>query len=90
MAQKTKHYQVNKSLCEVDNGRQVQITSLMGDTVTCHRLRELGFCERVCIKKIADNGSVICGVDQMRVIISQALARNILVADVKEETRAVK
>ncbi|MCA9400131.1 MAG: ferrous iron transport protein A [Candidatus Omnitrophica bacterium] len=66
-------------LCDVNNGSSVRIKQLIGETSACQRLRELGICESACIRKVADNGSLICCIDDSKVIISEHLAKNILV-----------
>lgn len=60
----------------------VRIKCLSAEHGTCHRLREMGFCEQACIVKVADNGALICQVKDCNVIISAHLAKKILVENI--------
>jgi len=71
-----------KTLNDVRNGTFVRIKCLLGEHGTCHRLREMGFCEQACIMKVAENGALICQVKECNVIISKDLAKNGLVENI--------
>lgn len=69
----------SKSLCDVCAGEQVLIECLRGDHGECQRLREMGFCENAQIQMIAHNSAFICKVCDSKIIISEGLARNVIV-----------
>ena len=67
------------SLCNVADGQSVVIKHLKGKDLDCQRLREMGFCEQARVEKISGKGTLICRVCDSKVVISQGLAKNILV-----------
>lgn len=69
----------NATLCDVCEGDCVRVKCLQGKKGDCLRLREMGIFEEAYITKIADNGALICGVNDSRVIISESLAKNVVV-----------
>lgn len=71
-----------QSLAKAPAGKQVRIECIHGDEHTCHRLREMGFCEQSVVEKVAQSGALICKVCDTKVIISKKLAENIIVNDV--------
>lgn len=77
----------HECLCDVRNGSSVRIKNLKGEPAICERLREMGFCETACIRKVADNGALICSVRDSRVMISEHLAKNIYVEPLTTDTR---
>lgn len=70
-----------KNLSEIKNGTYAYIEDLQGNLSECDRLREMGFCENARIEKIADHGALICKVCDARVMISEEMARNIIVSE---------
>ncbi len=71
----------NPSLCDVCNGSCVRVKCLQGKDGDCLRLRELGLSESAHVTKISDNGALICGVNESRIILSEDLAKNVLVEE---------
>ena len=67
------------NLCDVASDLPVRIKVLKGEPQLCHRLREMGFCEFAKIRKISENGGLICDVCGVRIALSRRLAKNILV-----------
>lgn len=63
-------------------GVRLRVRTLKGGAQVCHRLREMGFCELAEIKKLADNGALICQVCGTRVALSRTLGKEILVEPV--------
>lgn len=72
-----------RTLKDVKNGECVRITELQGESGTCHRLREMGFCEKAFVVKIAGDRALICEVCDQRLVISEDLAGSIFVEDAK-------
>src|SRR5262245_17253768 len=68
-----------KSLYDVKDGQSVVVHRVVGEPSDCQRLNEMGFCERARVEKVTESGSVICKVCSTRVILSEGLARSILV-----------
>lgn len=68
-----------KTLSEVSDGQRVRVECLRGEHSDCQRLREMGFCELAQIEKITGRRAVICKVCNTRVVISEELARNVIV-----------
>lgn len=61
-------------------GCDVQIQFLSGPG--CERLRDLGFCEQLQVRKIAGGRNLICSVCGTRMAISRELAEQVLVSPV--------
>ncbi|MCX6865777.1 MAG: FeoA family protein [Verrucomicrobia bacterium] len=68
------------TLNQVGVGRDVRIRVLQGPG--CDRLRDLGFCEQVQVRKLAGGRNPICSVCGTRLAISRELAEQVLVAPV--------
>ncbi len=68
------------SLNRVKVGCDVQIRMLSGPS--CDRLRDLGFCEQMQVRKIAGGRNLICSVCGTRMAISRELAEQVLVCPV--------
>jgi ferrous iron transport protein A len=68
-----------KTLCDVANGQCVLVSRLSGEASFCERLREMGFCESAKVVKLTENGALICRVCESRVVLSEGLARSIIV-----------
>ena len=74
----------SRTLSEVNNGESVRVEALLGEIVDCQRLREMGFCEQAKIMRIAGSKALICKVCDSRVVISEALAKNVVVENWSE------
>ena len=61
-------------------GCDFQVVALKGCEATCHRLREMGFCEQARVRKITAGGNTVCTVCGSRVALSKKLAESIVVA----------
>ncbi|MCU0780719.1 MAG: ferrous iron transport protein A [Akkermansiaceae bacterium] len=48
----------------------------------CERLRDMGFCEQLQVRKLAGGRNLICSVCGTRMAISRELAEQVLVAPV--------
>ena len=71
------------SLAQARCGELLKIVSLRSDSPACHRLRELGFCEMCEVRKVSDNGALICNLLGCRVAIGRDLGSLILVERVR-------
>ena len=68
------------TLNQVKIGLDVQIRLLTGPS--CDRLRDLGFCENIQLRKISNGRNLICSVCGTRLAISRELAEQVLVSPV--------
>ncbi|MES2440516.1 MAG: FeoA family protein [Verrucomicrobiota bacterium] len=68
------------TLNQVKAGCDVQIRVLTGPG--CERLRDLGFCEQIQVRKISGGRNLICSICGTRMAISRELAEQVLVAPV--------
>lgn len=68
-----------KTLFDTAAGARCRVVALNGCQGTCHRLREMGFCENAQVMKISRGGSTICTVCGSRVALSRKLAKCIVV-----------
>lgn len=68
------------TLNQVKAGCDVQIRVLSGPS--CDRLRDLGFCEELRIRKISDGRNLICSICGTRMAISRELAEQVFVCPV--------
>lgn len=59
-------------------GCDMQIRLLSGPA--CDRLRDLGFCEQLQVRKIAGGRNLICSICGTRMAISRELAEQVLVS----------
>ena len=66
------------TLNQVGVGCDVKIRILSGPG--CERLRDLGFCEQLQVRKLAGGRNLICSVCGTRMAISRELADQVLVA----------
>ena len=66
------------TLNQVEVGCDVTIRLLSGPG--CERLRDLGFCEQLQVRKLAGGRNLICSVCGTRMAISRELAEQVLVA----------
>jgi ferrous iron transport protein A len=74
-----------KTLSDVGDGESVRVECLRGEVSDCQRLREMGFCDTAKVVKIAGSGALICKVCDTRVVISEELAKNIIVVECPKE-----
>jgi ferrous iron transport protein A len=68
------------SLNDVKAGCDVRIHALSGPS--CERLRDLGFCEQLQVRKISGGRNLICSLCGTRMAISRELAEQVLVTTV--------
>jgi ferrous iron transport protein A len=68
------------TLNQAQVGCDMQIRVLSGPG--CDRLRDLGFCEKLQVRKIANGRNLICSVCGTRMAISRELAEQVLVSPV--------
>jgi ferrous iron transport protein A len=68
------------TLNQVRVGCDVQIRVLSGPG--CDRLRDLGFCEELQVRKLAGGRNLICSICGTRMAISRELAEQVLVSPV--------
>ncbi len=66
------------TLNQVGVGCDVRIRVLSGPG--CERLRDLGFCEQLQVRKLSGGRNLICSVCGTRMAISRELAEQVLVA----------
>lgn len=66
------------TLNQVGVGCDVMIRLLNGPS--CDRLRDLGFCEQLQVRKLAGGRNLICSICGTRLAISRELAEQVLVA----------
>lgn len=66
------------TLNQVGVGCDVRIRLLSGPG--CDRLRDMGFCEQLQVRKLAGGRNLICSVCGTRMAISRELAEQVLVA----------
>lgn len=67
------------SLAQAKAGSRFRIVEIEGKPDICHRLREMGFCERAEVKKISGGSCLICTVCGVRMALSQRLAQSVFV-----------
>lgn len=68
------------TLNQVKVGCDVQIRVLSGPG--CDRLRDLGFCEELQLRKLTSGRNMICSICGTRMAISRELAEQVLVCPV--------
>ncbi len=68
-----------KNLYDIKVNEVARIKELHGEPVVCDRLREMGFCENVEVKKVSHGSCLICHVCNVNVALSKYLAKNIVV-----------
>jgi ferrous iron transport protein A len=66
------------TLNQVKAGCDVRIQLLNGPS--CERLRDLGFCEQLRVRKISGGRNLICSICGTRMAISRELAEQVLVS----------
>jgi len=68
------------TLNEVAVNCDVRISSLNGPA--CDRLRDLGFCEQMQLRKISNGRNLVCTICGAKMAISRELAEQVLVSPV--------
>jgi Fe2+ transport system protein FeoA len=68
------------TLNQVKVGCDVRIRSLSGPG--CDRLRDLGFCEELKLRKLTGGRNMICSICGIRMAISKELAEQVLVSPI--------
>lgn len=58
-------------------GERLRVVTVCPECSECLRLRELGFQDRVEVRKIADGAAIICSVMGMRVAIGRDLGEHV-------------
>ncbi len=66
------------SLSQAKVGCDFRIKALSGPG--CDQLRDLGFCESLQVRKLADGRNLICSVCGTRLALSRELASQVMVA----------
>lgn len=61
--------------------REVRISGLTGPA--CERLRDMGFCEQMQLRKISNGRNLICTVCGAKMAISRELARHVMVEAIR-------
>ncbi len=74
-----------KTLSDVKNGESVRVECLRGKTSDCQRLREMGFCELAKVVKVTGSRAMVCKVCDTKVVISEELAKNVIIADSSQD-----
>ena len=69
------------TLNEVAVNCNVRISGLAGPS--CDRLRDLGFCEQMRLRKISNGRNLVCTVCGTKMAISRELAAQVLVSPVR-------
>lgn len=69
------------TLNEVGLNCDVRISSLQGPG--CDRLRDLGFCEQMQLRKLSNGRNLLCCVCGTRMAISRKLAEQVFVAPIR-------
>ncbi len=73
----SRHFTLN----EVGVNCDVRISRLSGPS--CDRLRDLGFCEQMQLRKISNGRNLVCTVCGAKMAISRELAEQVLVTPVR-------
>lgn len=68
------------SLRAAETGGTFRIESLVGSG--CDRLREIGFCESMEVRKLSGGRNLVCTVCGTRLAVSRDLAENVMVKPV--------
>jgi ferrous iron transport protein A len=66
------------TLSQVGVGCDVRIRMLSGPG--CDRLRDLGFCEQIQVRKLANGRNLLCSICGTRLAISRELADQVIVS----------
>lgn len=69
------------TLNEVGLNCDVRISSISGSS--CDRLRDLGFCEQMQLRKLSNGRNLVCTMCGAKMAISRELAEQVLVSPVR-------
>lgn len=69
------------TLNEVELNRDVRISSLRGPA--CGRLRDLGFCEQMQLRKLSNGRNLVCTLCGAKMAISRELAEQVFVDPIR-------
>jgi Fe2+ transport system protein FeoA len=69
----------HSTLARAKVGERLRVITICPDCPECLRLRELGFQDRVEVRKIADGAAIICSIMGMRVAIGRDLGEHVRV-----------
>ena len=67
------------TLARAKVGERLRVVSICPDCHECMRLRELGFQDRVEVRKVSDGAAIICSIMGMRVAIGRNLGAHVQV-----------
>ena len=67
------------TLARAKVGERLRVVSICPDCHECMRLRELGFQDRVEVRKVSDGAAIICSIMGMRVAIGRNLGEHVQV-----------
>ena len=67
------------TLARAKVGERLRVVSICPDCRECMRLRELGFQDRVEVRKVSDGAAIICSIMGMRVAIGRNLGEHVQV-----------
>jgi len=67
------------TLARAKVGERLRVVTICPDCPECLRLRELGFQDRVEVRKVADGAAIICSIMGMRVAIGRDLGEHVRV-----------
>ncbi len=60
-------------------GERLRVVTICPDCPECMRLRELGFQDRMEVRKVSDGAAIICSIMGMRVAIGRNLGEHVRV-----------
>lgn len=69
------------TLNQVGLNCDVRISSISGPA--CERLRDLGFCEQMQLRKLSNGRNLVCTICGAKMAISRELAEQVLVSPVR-------
>ena len=67
------------TLARAKVGERLRVVSICPECPECVRLRELGFQDRMEVRKVADGAAIICSIMGMRVAIGRDLGEHVRV-----------
>lgn len=67
------------TLARAKVGERLRVVTICPDCPECMRLRELGFQDRMEVRKVSDGAAIICSIMGMRVAIGRGLGEHVRV-----------
>src|ERR1700761_6305731 len=67
------------TLAKARVGERLRVVTICPECPECLRLRELGFQDRVEVRKVSDGAAIICSIMGMRVAIGRTLGEHVRV-----------